>query len=304
MKIAVAFFSCVILVMAQPKPPGKLVSIGSRKIHIHCVGQSHGPVVVFVNGVPRFSFHFALVQPQVAVFTRACVYDRAGEAWSDPMPGPPSAEATLEELNAVIAKVGDSRPVILVGHSFGGVIARAYQRKYPQRVAGLVLIDSPHPDAATVSVNGKQKRMADLTAEDCQAVAAAHKDRPPAPDPKIEPPFDKLPAALQPAHLWAMKKWQDESRRIDTAAALQYLADFYRAIKDTTYTDLPIVVITRAKSDKDEDVWIDQQRRIAATSIRGVLIKAIGSGHDIELEQPDTVASQGVGAILAMIPRR
>jgi pimeloyl-ACP methyl ester carboxylesterase len=269
-----------------------MVSIGSRRIHVQCIGNNQ-PTVVFLSGVPRFSFHFALVEPEVAKFAHACVYDRAGEAWSDASPSPPTAESTLDELDAVIGKVSSAGPVVLVGHSFGGVIARAYQRRYPQRVAGLVLIDSVHPDFSTLPVDGKQKKMSEMTAGEIRAVAAQFESRPrpPAPDPKMEPPFDRLPAALHPAHLWAMKKWQDDSRKIDLAAALQFQADFYRAIKDPSFGDLPLAVISRAKSADDTGVWVQQQKQIAASSSRGTLYLAVGSGHDIELEQPETVVN-------------
>jgi pimeloyl-ACP methyl ester carboxylesterase len=290
MKAPRLFFSLALLVSTVPRPPGEMVAIGSRKIHVQCMGNQE-PTVVFLSGVPRFSFHFALVEPEVAKFAHACVYDRGGEAWSDPSPGPPAAESTLDELDAVIGKVSSAGRVVLVGHSFGGVIGRAYQRKHPQRVAGLVLIDSAHPDFSTMPVDGKQKKMSEMTADEIRAVAAQFKSRPrpPMPDPKMEPPFDRLPAALHPAHLWAMKKWQDDSRKIDLAAALQFQADFYRAIQDASFGDLPLTVITRANSADDAGAWVEQQKQIAASSSRGTLLRAVGSGHDIELEQPDTV---------------
>jgi pimeloyl-ACP methyl ester carboxylesterase len=292
MRAPLAVFCFALIAFADPQPPGELVSIGSGRIHIQCIGNGE-PTVVFLNGVPRFSFHFALVAPEVGKFARAYVYDRVGEAWSDPLPGAPSAAATLDELDAVIGKVAGNGRVVLAGHSFGGVIARAYQRKYPQRVAGLVLIDSVPPDASTLPVDGKPKKMSDMTAGEIRAVAEqfGKRPRPAAPDPKVEAPFDRLPAALYPAHLWATKKWQDDSRKIDLADALQYQADFYRAIGDNFLGDLPLAVVSRAKSADDSSTWVAQQKQIAASSSRGTLVLAVGSGHDIELEQPDTVVA-------------
>jgi pimeloyl-ACP methyl ester carboxylesterase len=290
MRAPLVFVWFALTAFADPQPPGELVSIGSRKIHIQCIGNDQ-PAVVFLNGVPRFSFHFALVAPEVARFARACVYDRAGEAWSDSAPATPSASATLDELDAVIGKAAGNGRVVLAGHSFGGVIARAYKRKHPERVFGLVLIDSVPPDASTMPVDGKPKKMSDMTADEIRRVAEQFRKRPrpPAPDPKMEAPFDRLPAALHPAHLWAMKKWQDDSQKIDLADALQYQADFYRTIQGASLGDLPLAVVSRAKSADDSSAWVAQQKQIAASSSRGTLLLAVGSGHDIELEQPDTV---------------
>src|SRR5262245_50648836 len=66
-----------------PDPPGQLIDIGGQRIHLDCTGRG-SPTVVFENGAGDFSVVWSLVQPGVAAFTRACSYDRAGYAWSDP----------------------------------------------------------------------------------------------------------------------------------------------------------------------------------------------------------------------------
>src|SRR5688572_9374766 len=66
-----------------PKPPGELVDLGGYRLHLHCAGRGT-PAVVLVPGAGDFSSDWALVQPGVAKFARACAYDRAGAAWSDP----------------------------------------------------------------------------------------------------------------------------------------------------------------------------------------------------------------------------
>ena len=122
------------------------------------------------SGIPRFSFHYNLVQSDLAKTTRVCAYDKAGEAWTDPVPEF-TAEGLLAELDAVVRHVSRSKPVILVGHSFGGILARAYYGTHPDRVRGLVLVDTPHPDMIRMPVNGVPKKMYDLTDADMEAVA-------------------------------------------------------------------------------------------------------------------------------------
>src|SRR5262245_54229769 len=72
-----------------PPPIGKLVDVGGYRLHIWCMGEeSEVPAVVCLAGAGDFSFTWGLVLPRVAKFTRACAYDKAYCAWSDPGPTP------------------------------------------------------------------------------------------------------------------------------------------------------------------------------------------------------------------------
>ena len=135
-RLGVPFVFVATALFAEPPPFGKLVKLEGHRVHLHCEG-SGSPTVVLLHGTPRFSFHFSLVQPDVARFARVCVYDRAGEAWSDPVPGQPTTEIFVAELHRVVHRLSPRKPVVLAGHSVGGVLARAYQARHPERVAAL-----------------------------------------------------------------------------------------------------------------------------------------------------------------------
>jgi pimeloyl-ACP methyl ester carboxylesterase len=89
---------------------------------------------------------WALVQPAVARFTCVCSYDRVGAGQSDVDPQPRTCRDFAADLHAVLVAAGEVGPFVLVGHSFGGLVARVYADAYPQDLTGLVLVDSPHPD--------------------------------------------------------------------------------------------------------------------------------------------------------------
>lgn len=132
---------------AQYKPSGKLVAIGGgRRIHIDCRGRG-SPTVVFEAGLDTYgALAWSAVQDEVAQTTRACAYDRAGIMWSDAKTGPQDADGVARDLHAALAAAGELGPYVLVGHSLGGPYVMDYTRLYPDEVAGLVFVDTTHPD--------------------------------------------------------------------------------------------------------------------------------------------------------------
>src|SRR5262245_50984185 len=141
-------------------PPGKLVDVGGWRLHLDCAGTG-SPAVVFASGSGDFSFDWALVQPEVARSARACAYDRAGDAWSDPGPIPCTLRQEAYELHTLLERAGIAPPYVLVGHSYGGLLVRVYAERYPAEVAGMVLVDATHEDTVLM-MNGKLVRMRKL----------------------------------------------------------------------------------------------------------------------------------------------
>ncbi|HEX7894618.1 MAG TPA: alpha/beta hydrolase, partial [Terriglobales bacterium] len=127
-------------------PPGRLVDIGGFRLHLYCVGTG-GPTVLLEHGHQSTYLDWYRVQPQLAKFTRVCSYDRAGYGWSDQSPNARVPSVMADELHKLLAAAGEKPPYILVGHSFGGYDALMFAHKFPAEVAGVVLVDSPHPDA-------------------------------------------------------------------------------------------------------------------------------------------------------------
>jgi pimeloyl-ACP methyl ester carboxylesterase len=127
-------------------PPGRMIDIGGRRVHLDC-RQQGAPTVVFEAGLDTYgSLSWSAVQDSVAAFTRACTYDRAGIMWSDPKDGAQHADAVADDLHATLAAAGEEGPFILVGHSLGGIYILDYAEKFGDQVAGLVFVDASHPD--------------------------------------------------------------------------------------------------------------------------------------------------------------
>jgi len=119
---------------------GLLLSRGGRYLHVVREGMGQ-PAVLFEAGLAATSLSWARVQPVVAEFAETTSYDRAGLGWSGPISGAPSLGGMLADLDAVVRWAGGGAPVVLAAHSFGGLLALAYARQAPERVAALVLLE-------------------------------------------------------------------------------------------------------------------------------------------------------------------
>ena len=125
-------------------PPGEMVGVGGYSLHINCVGQG-SPTVVLDAGSGGFSAQWVRVQREVSDTTRVCAYDRAGMGWSEMGPEPRDAKQISSELHTLLKGANIEGPYVLVGHSFGGLYVRTYAARYPDEVAGVVLVDSSSP---------------------------------------------------------------------------------------------------------------------------------------------------------------
>lgn len=122
------------------RPQGLLLSRRGRYLHVLRQGSGQ-PAVVFEAGLAASSLSWARVQPLAAAFSSTASYDRAGLGWSTPLRSQLSLVQMLDDLHAVVAWAGSGNPVVLVGHSFGALLLLAYTRRFPEHVAGLVLVE-------------------------------------------------------------------------------------------------------------------------------------------------------------------
>jgi pimeloyl-ACP methyl ester carboxylesterase len=252
--------------------PGTLVDLGGYRLHVHCTG--HGlPTVVIENGFDEVSTDWVAVQSQVSRITRICSYDRAGYAWSDPGPRPRSFAQINLELREALRRLKESPPWVLVGHSFGGAVARQFALRYPREVVGMVLAES---------VEEGQRYVFRGTAIPLRSGATGR---------TIAPPHLALSAA-------------DRATPENTAASertwsAEYFARWFSHPQAGSLGALPLVVLTRARGGYSDDLDIgasfleaerrDRQARLARLSTRGEQ-RIVSAGHDLQAEAPDVVS--------------
>jgi pimeloyl-ACP methyl ester carboxylesterase len=120
---------------------GGPVDIGGRTLNLFCSGDG-GPTVVFEGAGHTAGFAWSAMQGEVAKFTRACWYDRAGYGWSDPGPSPRTFRSIAADLHALLHSARVPGPYVLVGATAGAFHVRVYSGTYPDDVAGAVLVQA------------------------------------------------------------------------------------------------------------------------------------------------------------------
>lgn len=128
-------------------PPGQRIDVGGFRLHLYCSGSNDNnvPTVLIEAGCGCSLVFYTWLQKKLSQKLRVCSYDRAGLGWSEESHQPRDAEHIADQLHTLLSRSGIEGPIILVGHSIAGLYLRLYANKYPDNIAGMVLLDSSHP---------------------------------------------------------------------------------------------------------------------------------------------------------------
>lgn len=281
-------------------PPGRLVDIGGRRLHLICAGAGE-PTVVFEASGLGSSLSFDAVSAKIVSRTRTCSYDRMGMGWSDPGPGVISAGLLADDLRALLDRAQIRPPYILVPASIGGLTVEMFARRHPGQVVGLIFVDA----ADSGMLERAMPRISSVRTQACSAIVAA-------------------------ARLGILRLLDPLRLRQHGDAAARTIAITYRAEPLATVCgllrglpatgqelrdapplapDVPLVVLTHDKpagffpagydseAEAFEPQWRDAQQRLSRRSTRATWRIVPGSGHLIHNSHPEAVAA----AILDML---
>jgi len=297
---------------------GERVAIApGRALNLRCTDD--GPQTVLLEaGANADSATWFRVQPLLSPQARVCAYDRAGYGFSDEGPLPRGLDADVADLAALVAAAGLQTPLVLVGHSLGSNIVRAYAQRHPRDVAALVLVDPPGQGAdALLPPAWKQEDEAGRAQRDAfldaclEAAEAGTLDKAAGPLSsclRAAPPWQSAAVATA-TRAWKLKPayWRTLRSELDANTAI-FAAPVPAA---ESYGDTPVVVIVAPTADMsgvpDEVAKALQEARdrthasLVAASAQGRRIDVADSSHDVQLDAPEAVAA-AVAGVLA--PRR
>jgi pimeloyl-ACP methyl ester carboxylesterase len=259
--------------LAATPAPGQLVDIGGYRLHLWCTGDG-APVVILDTGLGGSSADWGFVQPDVARFTRVCSYDRAGMGYSDPGPSPRTARRIASELATLLDRGGITGPVVLVGASIAGLDVRMFASDFPQRAAGLVLVDASHEDQEQ-----DVPRMAPLvpllsTIGGFRLLGVSFGQR-----------VEALAPSVQPYARATRFRAAGYQAAADEIIHFPESASEVRSSRRTLA--IPVLVVTSGRGASES--WRRLQRDQASLSERGCLIVAQQAGHLVAVDQPGVV---------------
>ena len=299
-------------------PPGRLIPFDKRRMHIQVIGEGT-PTVVFESGMGASCLSWTQVQGEVAQFSRAVSYDRAGQGWSDPTSEPRTARQIAKELHALLNAAGVPGPYVLVGHSFGGYVVRTFADLYRHDVVGMVLVDSIHP-AEWMNPTAEQRkvirvamryawiaawlarlglirfclaRVARGSPRLAWTAASAFGTGATSAVQRIAGEIRKLPATALPnvRAFWSQPK--------SFLSLAQYVAGLPVSARQTaamlSLGDLPLVVLS---GDHHVPPYNDWQRDLAQLSSQARQLVVAESGHWIHLDRPE-IATQAIREVVA-----
>ena len=152
-------------------PPGRMVVVDNRQIHVLCVGGG-AATIVLDSGLGGWSTYWYRIQPALAQFARVCSFDRPGLGWSDGGGKSFDGLAAASEFSGIVAAAQIKTPFVYVGHSLGANFAQIYASQYPQDVAALVLLEPGNPKDMLEDFHGSREQAMALPACNRFCVAA------------------------------------------------------------------------------------------------------------------------------------
>lgn len=273
------------LAAASPGPVVRLPD--GRALAFACTGTG-APTVILESGFAADARAWPKVKPLVAATNRVCSYDRAGSGGSDPGPLPRDGAAIARDLDDGLRAAGIAGPVVVVGHSAGGLYVRLFADRRPTDVVGMVLVDP--------SVEYQDRRLAAAFGPGAGSLAGIRA---------------RLVGCIDAARTGDPASRCDAKPLPVLVAQLSELDTLWTATSDEvargrrSYGAMPLVVLTAGDGHAGPDqariaaVWAGLHDEVAARSRRGLRRTVAGSGHLMMRDRPDAVAA-AIAEVVAM----
>ena len=265
------------LFTSAPEPTGKLYDVGGFSLHLDCRGVSQNQPTLIVEsgaGTPAISYYW--IQEALSRDLRVCTYDRAGLGFSEASDTSRDADTVSHELHALLQAADIQPPYLMAGHSLGGPYVRVFADNYPSEVAGLIFLDSSHPEQTerldfptpSTSIYSAAAIAADIGVLELYLTLFDSTEKP-----------DDLPQAQQAVRQSMYRNGKMLRAALKEVESLQPILD--RAGETADFGDIPILVFTAGSQPEEmlismgidpdnlKKVWAEMQLELTELSSNG-----------------------------------
>jgi len=286
--------------------PGRMIDMDGYRLHLTDDGTG-GPTVVILHGAGDCSYSWIYMRRQIARTARVLSYDRAGMGASPATGQGPDPVRSIEELHRVLERSGAPGPYVLVGHSLGGLIARLYAHKYPDRVAGIVFVDSSHEDLLQDKPFLSSLKVLAVMAKVMRALSVVGL-------PRLLASFGVMPMyaserkyyvqQLSPAEY---RQWQaaclgnfSPAAASELLSAVPMMEAAARIKSPTQFGDMPVAVLNNPSFGP---AWSEKGRELANRSTNATHKTSDRPGHSLQMPRPELVL-EAVSHVLGQVRER
>ncbi len=271
-------FATLILSCGVDAPPSdRMVSIGSHRLQIHREGTG-SPTIVIDSGIGDGLDKLGPFQDLLSEITHVITYNRSGYGASEAGPLPRHCGREADELKSLLENASVSGPYVIVGHSLGALNAQVFAARYPDDVAGLVLLDPPPLSFILGREFIELAAMAERMTEERQGIADSDAN-----SADVE--------ARARADFFRMMASEHREMFRESASLVSAIS---------TFGAIPMVVMAAGRpnpafgdvAEEFQKYWIEQSRALTLKSSNGEFVLVEKSSHALYLDAPELVAER------------
>jgi len=237
-----------------------MIDVGGRSLHCLVYGKG-APTVVLISGLNVPQSYWNSVVPNLAERATVVTYDRPGIGKSELGDAPVHGEQSAKDLHVLLEKLGAPKPYVVVGHSYGGSVARLFVSKYPKDVGGLILEDCQHE-----SILEEQRKL--LKGQDLEALDNMAARMSNTANPKTEMDYNRI-----------------TSEQLRSSAPLPKIP--YVVITSGNRSKAVPPIFSEQSREQLIALGMELQKRLVNLIPGGKQIVAEGVGHNIHVERPE-----------------